>query len=118
MNHTGELFLESAENRHSLNKWLHVTIASGQPVESEDKFLIVIEEAILDLIGKHVGIYLDDNFQSLYSANSPDFIKSTIHKEVINSIVTATRNGITSNLKGRGVVGFEITDSKEPACRP
>ena len=109
MNHTGELFLESAENRHSLRKWLHVAISTGLLVD-EDNTLIAIEEALLDVIGKHVGIYLDDNFQSLYSANSPDFIKSTIHKEVINSIVTATRNGITSNLKGRGVVGFEITD--------
>ena len=107
MAHTGELFIESAENRYSLKKWMHVATSKGQ----DDRWLVVIEEALLDEVGKHIGVFLDDNFQSLYSANHTDFIKIAVHTEVVNTIVKSVRNGITDKLQGRGVTGFDISDS-------
>lgn len=105
MNHKGELFLSSPEQSYPLYKKV---ILKTSRTATPDRVLDALEESILDEVGKYVGLYLDENYISLFSCGRGNFIETHMRSEYINLFISKIRNGVTDDLKGRNVESFEL----------
>lgn len=116
MNHRGELFLSSfssSEEPYPLGKVLRCT--TGPSGQTDPTILTAIDEAIFDHVGKVVGVYLDENYQGLYSSGRGDYLQRQIRSEFINYFISKIKSGITDALEKRNVVHFEILTPDQSA---
>jgi hypothetical protein len=113
MHHTGELFIETPEGKHPINKRLILKTVDHDPPrngEMGNPVLFSLNNELMGIILEYFGVGFDELLAFATRDRSKQFPAHVMRVKLLNEIETSVQGCVIPTLENYYVINYDIVD--------